>query len=489
VKYEAERFITEYENFSDSDLNNNYISVYTKSSSIWGGSENGGELKEGKRSVTVSAHNNAGSIKTATRDFYVDITAPAIEITKINSTAFAKNLATNDTKPTISGKITDSLEGDKSENKAASGPKSAEIKIEKKNFAGLYGLHSLVTVNISESYWADTNIKITDNTKNTVDKYSIFSFSPTEDLPAGSYKVSVTGKDNAGNLSVPASFNLNVGTLTEAVKVDEKEIEPEKVIKVIEVPAKTPSVSQNVTASTAAGLTDFYWNVVDAGKKFVKTGIIMANTVGKLWQGYSNFVRQSDLKILAFIVNTSNRAGQTIAFTYNNLAQKAPGIVGSGLRTIGGALGTIADSTALASASFAGYLSGTARNLGNFVTDAVSPTAKTIGEFTIKQQIKLISIAEILFDKNPTIIKNVKVAEVGKDYAVITWETNHYTTNNKINYGESLSYGQDLISQDRARFHEFKITGLNPDKKYYFEVMSKNNNYIYDAYHEFTTQR
>jgi len=103
------------------------------------------------------------------------------------------------------------------------------------------------------------------------------------------------------------------------------------------------------------------------------------------------------------------------------------------------------------------------------------------------QKVKLLSIAEILFDKNPTVITGVKVAEVGKDYAVITWETNHYTKNNKVNYGESLSYGQDVLSQERARHHELRISDLKPNTEYFFEVMSQNKNYVYDAFHAFTT--
>jgi hypothetical protein len=32
-----------------------------------------------------------------------------------------------------------------------------------------------------------------------------------------------------------------------------------------------------------------------------------------------------------------------------------------------------------------------------------------------------------------------------------------------------------------------KITGLEPGKTYYYEVMSQNKNYVFDARHEFKT--
>ena len=57
-----------------------------------------------------------------------------------------------------------------------------------------------------------------------------------------------------------------------------------------------------------------------------------------------------------------------------------------------------------------------------------------------------------------------------------------------MNYGEDTSYGQGVLSQDRARKHEFKITDLDSETKYMFEVMSQNSNYVYDSFHEFTTK-
>ena len=56
--YETNKYIIHYENFSDSDSTNNYISVYTKSHSDWGSSENDGKLREGRVSWKVKAIDN-----------------------------------------------------------------------------------------------------------------------------------------------------------------------------------------------------------------------------------------------------------------------------------------------------------------------------------------------------------------------------------------------------------------------------------------------
>lgn len=494
------RYLIHYENFSDSDNTNDYVSVYTKSSSVWNSESNDGKLKEGKRSWTVKAHDSSGSVRSKNRTLFIDRTNPSLGISQINSSAFADNLATLDTTPTIFGKITDSLAGDKTENKIASGPKSVEIKIEKRNFSGLYDLHSLATVNFAETYWTDTSEKITDNNKNTADKYSTFSFTPSEGLPLGTYRITIIGQDNASNSS-SASFSLRVTTLAKIAPPEEKEI-IEKVEKepeaVVEVPAEEALVVQNIITRVALVFEDFYWKVVDSAKALAGAGVKLAGNIANLWQAYSDFTRDTNQKAVAFVGKQLEATGRAIAGSYNALAQKAPGVVGKAMLAVRNTLQTSVDTIAYAFRSTTSAIADATRSALEAVADKTSPAVVTIGNFTYKgknalasfanrQKVKLLAIAEILFDKDPTAITNVKVAEVGKDYVVIIWETNHYTKNNKVNYGESLSYGQDVLSQERARYHEFRVIGLEPNKKYFFEVMSQNKNYVYDAYHEFTT--
>lgn len=496
-----DRYLIHYDNFSDSDNTNNYVSVYTKSSSVWDSSMNDGKLKEGKRSWTVKAHDSAGSVRSKSRTLFVDRTGPSVAITQVNSSPFADNLATLDTTPTIFGKIIDSLAGDKTDNYVASGPKSIEVKIEKKNFSGFYDLHSLATISLTESYWADTGVKITDNNKNTANKYSTFSFTPSENLPLGTYKITLTGKDNAGNSSGDTPFSLKITTLAKIAPPEEKEIiekveeDPETVV---EVPAYEASVVQDIITRVAIALKDFYWKVVDSAKILASAGVKLAGNIAALWQAYGDFAQDTNQKVLAFIDRQMESAGQTIVNLYDSLAQKAPGGVREAMLALKNALQASVDTIAYIFSSINNTIADAIRGVRRTIAYYTAPPIgaiyelayegnKAFANFAYKQQVKLISIAEILFDKNPTVITNVKVAEVGRDYVAISWETNHYTKNNKVNYGESLSYGQDVLSQERARHHEFKITGLEPSKKYFFEVMSQNKNYVYDAYHEFTT--
>ena len=81
-----------------------------------------------------------------------------------------------------------------------------------------------------------------------------------------------------------------------------------------------------------------------------------------------------------------------------------------------------------------------------------------------------------------------KVAKLNKDSVIITWKTNHLATS-KVNYGETLDYGKDIQSSTKVHDHKMEITGLKPTQKYYYEVMSQNKNYVYDAHHEFITPK
>jgi hypothetical protein len=242
--YETNKYTIHYDNFNDSDDTNNYISVCTKSSSKWGSDNNDGKLKEGKRNWKVTAYDNAGNTREESRNLLVDRSSPSVEINQLNSVKISNTnntLKTNNTTPTIYGKITDSLVGDKTDNKISSGPKSLEVKIEKQNTFGLfYDLHSLSTVNLNETYWTTSGNKITDNSQNISDKYSGFKFTPAKKLSLGNYKLTFTGKDNAGNTGGSTSINLNVTTQNQiTTSLDKKIIDKATQIKNIN-PTLTP---------------------------------------------------------------------------------------------------------------------------------------------------------------------------------------------------------------------------------------------------------
>ncbi len=114
--YETNRYVIHYENFSDSDATNNYISVYTKSSSEWStdsaSGQNDGKVREGKVSWKVKARDNAGNETSSSRTLFIDRTNPKVEFTQVNDSPFSStSFSTTDKTPTIYGKITDPLSG------------------------------------------------------------------------------------------------------------------------------------------------------------------------------------------------------------------------------------------------------------------------------------------------------------------------------------------------------------------------------------------
>ncbi|MBU4210619.1 SH3 domain-containing protein [Patescibacteria group bacterium] len=525
--YETSKYLIHYENFSDSDTTNNYISVYTKSSNDWSSDSNSGnndgKLKEGKRYWKVKAVDNAGNEKEESRTLFVDRNGPSVEATQINDTSSADSLATTDKTPTIYGKTTDSLTGDGL--KVASGPKEVEIKFEKRNYLGVYNLHTLATVNISELYWSSDGSKITDNSKQTSNKYSSFSYTPTTDLPLGVYRITLTGKDKASNGGSSSSFTLTIKTYEEIAQIPEveeviEELEKEgiprekieEVIKeqgiVIPEELQEPSVIAEAIGKIFTGIANLWWKTVDSAKFLAgKIGQGLAFVGNQIKNGVSavaGAVGKTTNQFLASRKQKNEERKLFLARGYFNLTQKTSGVIRDGL---------------LALANGAEVVNRTVGNTINKTTDGVKALASNVGEGvkTISQQTSRLATAwqtgresirkpaseeaqnlatrlriatstfiAIVFDNEPTKILFVKIEEVNSTSAMVVWGTNHYATS-VVNYGLNTSYGKKIQSDKRVKEHRMELKDLEPGKLYYFEVMSQNKNYVYDAYYTFNT--
>jgi hypothetical protein len=86
----------------------------------------------------------------------------------------------------------------------------------------------------------------------------------------------------------------------------------------------------------------------------------------------------------------------------------------------------------------------------------------------------------------PTKIYGVRVIESTPTSMTVAWKTNQ-PANSKVNYGETLDFGQDVQSEEKLTDHKLTITGLKPNTTYVYEVMSHGKTYVYDAHHTFTT--
>lgn len=428
-----DKYVIHFDGFSDSDTSNNYISVYTKSSSIWGSDNNDGKVKEGNRGWQVTAYDNAGNTRTESRNLFVDRTGLSTLLTQINNVQLTNNSVTsftsNSQKPQIFGKITDPLEGDKTANTIASGPTSVEVKVEKKNYFGFYDLYSLTTVNLNQTYWVSTGKQITDNTQNLSDKYSTFVYQPTDSLPLGTYKITLTGKDNAGNTGNVVGFNLVINTLGNITTPEEQTI-----------------INQGTT-----GLTP------EQKQKVNQEPIItnpVTSPVSKPFSGLN--------PLFAFLL----RVWDGIVYGSQYLASSVTHLAGN----------------------LASYIKETARYGMLAYQQSLKSPKEFIGRFGDWLSYAITSFGEIVLDSQPTRIYAVNIQNLTKNSVVITWKTNHLA-NSKVNYGLDEVYGKDIQSDTKVHDHTLTITGLTPDTQYFFEVMSQNKNYVYDANHKFTTPK
>jgi hypothetical protein len=508
--YETNKYIAHYENFSDSDTTNDYISVYTKSSADWGSDNNDGKLKEGARRWTVKIKDGAGNETSSSRDLFVDRTGPSIESKQIDGSDVSDDLTTADQTPTISGKLVDSLAGDKVANKVASGPKEVEIKFEKKNSLGIYSLYALTTFSTSPDYWSDTGSEITNSSQNTYSKYSNFSYTPTDVLPLGVYRITLTGRDEAGNSSA-SSFNLTVTDYEEISqtpeikeKVEElKEISKNKTKEIVKehvfaVP-ETSAIFSTITGGAgkiAEIAVNGWWNMVEADKKAV-------NMVVGFASGVTNEEQRISRVVFTFVGTKINQSlvlrGQkieeqylTIARTYLDITQKAPGVLENGMlsltqgaNNINMKIGGIGNSLTSLAGSTASNLNTAWQTNKELIKPPAIPGAAA---FVSRLNIATNTFISIVFNKEPTRIANVQVKEISSTEATITWETNDYATS-KVNYGFSTSYGEEVFSNELVKEHKLVLKNLKPEELYYFEVMSHGKNYVYDAYRTFTTPK
>lgn len=85
-------------------------------------------------------------------------------------------------------------------------------------------------------------------------------------------------------------------------------------------------------------------------------------------------------------------------------------------------------------------------------------------------------------------ITNVAIKSLVPDSTTVSWTTNR-VSKGKINYGQTISYGQEALEQSFVLNHTIELKGLQPATKYYFEVLETDvgGEQTFDAYYGFTT--
>lgn len=537
---ETNKYTLRYENFADNDDTNNYLSLTTKSSSEWGSSENNGELREGVTSWKVKAVDASGNQIEVGHRVFVDRISPQTSVVQVNDKASSnQSIATTQKRPELFGKLIDPLAGPNQPTqtsngpKVASGPKQVEVKIEKKNGL-LYSPVGMYTLNLAESYWTCVDGQITDNTLQTCDKFTVFNFTPQQDLELGTYLITLTGKDLVGNSST-ASFSLQIMSASQIADVPEVEqteeianvpTSPTATVRPIadssEITKVTPVIQPNAAEETAQKAQGF-------GKQ-------LASAIGSGAQTFSNLLATAFIKAgegLAFFVDSTSQmvvyaASQlgrqvtlvadgtrllingvgggmnfVLNFTGNGLvalSQATSGSAQNGLAAFGRGLNATGQNIALFMNSTATQLATSAHNTSTGITTSVQNTTlsirQSIASATIWSGQQLNGISNQFggalmgfgsrFVTDQTQIYDVKVELLSSTSAKISWKTNH-PANGKVNYGLDETYPLDIQSDEYVTDHEFTLTNLQPNTEYHFEVMSQNKTYVYDANRRFTT--
>lgn len=316
------QYVIHYQNFSDSDPNNNYISVYTNSSNQWNSDQNDGALREGQISWQVRAQDNAGNVAISAQTLFVDNTKPSITINQINAAPFTfvsnttQSFVTSDRTPTIFGKVTDLLGGTPTTNQVASGPDSFVMTIAKQNFGGIYTTYATATVNVTESFWANNNMQISDNSQNTANKYSPFSFTPETNLPFGRYQITVTPQDNTGNNGTPFIFNLTVGSFAQISTQPEKKIVQETINKELPKLSKIQQEQLNKELEITKPIISPTAPLQNIEKEITQETTNMFNTIGDFFAQTTKVVRNGIANINFALGQTTQDVSETVGYAF-----------------------------------------------------------------------------------------------------------------------------------------------------------------------------
>ena len=444
--WETSKYTVSWEGFKDASADN-YISLFTRSSDEWADNQNNGELKEGRRSFSVTAKKD-GISQENSAVFFADFTRPGNFFNQINSLILDKDysledkaFATSETKPTVYFKVIDPLSGGDPDihrdDGVASGPQKAKLSLEKKQpILNTWQMIEQKSLSFPETYWTDSQMLIEDNAENKADKQAMFKWSPYEKLTNGVYRLCLDSKDKAGNKTSQNYLYLKVSSWKSLASQEQKQVfeekaadkqtkepvEPEPITK--EIPQK--EAEELMSVSPASQKPSFLSNAFSSASN---TALGLSYWIKNVFSSTGDFIARQDapeFKLPAF------KLGKFTAFNFEKPASIAFGL-----------------------------------------SEWLAFVPVSFGEFVL--------------DDKPTEIFDVRIEDAGVDYVVISWKTNRHTYNNKVNLGEDGSYGISTTSPNYRKEHKVKIENLKPNTRYRFEVMSQAKNYVFDADYEFWT--
>ncbi len=493
------KYTVHYDGFDDADTNNNYISLYTVSSADWShdamSGENDGKLRAGLVTWSVSVQDSANNLTVAARNLFVDLSPPQVRFTQINNEPIASvSYETTDQTPTIYGEIVDTLAGtdisrnqDASGPRVASGPKQMNLKIERK-YLGIYKTH---TLNIDRTFYACSGLEITDNKSQLCDKKLPFKFLPEEPLAFGTYKISLSGQDRANNAASDTSLILVVAPPTQQ-SAPKKQTEELKQVPKQQEPIPKEDLKDRVEITKP--ITPPVPNIFD---KLLESSRTLAKNTATLTSFVMNRLVTSGNLMLAAIHNSVISFEYAIGEAYSHLAQGLPSTIRGVLLTMSrevNAVITIAripdriygNFKFMLTGQFMGYSTLAAQKTRQIAANATFFVGQTAQHASADLGFSIVKLGYLLVDE-PTTISNVQEEILSHSSVKITWKTNHPATG-KVNYGFAPGdYDFEVQTSKRTTDHEFIITDLTPNTEYHFEVISQNQNFVYDANRTFRT--
>lgn len=463
-------------------------------------------LSQGMHTWTVIVTDNAGNTNSSTSTIYIDYTSPTFSSNTgfNNSGTYQDSLLTDNVKPIFNGTFNDNLAVDK-----------LTFTIYKRNF--FLGIETSRTLFATEVY----TLPVETNTTTYPFVYTI-----SDNLDYGKYTIDVVGFDKAGNQSAQISQNLQILPYDQMLKLlkDQKDI--------VRDANQVSLVSLEKSALTrrkkeAAELNRFI-NEIKRGVEVLadklSPGIreLAQKLTVPLVASLNQYLDQSQNETRMAINNQFSDSSKVLAGIGRDLSkqlEKSQNFVaslGQGLdqsneqsrvavndhfkdssKALTEATRDIDTKLEQSQQNFAQKLSSKREKtqsdlttgFENVIEGTVESIKKPIGDtlaMADRFKVASLSFVNILSNTEPTTIANVTIEEIGADYTIVSWETNDYATS-KVNYGTTLSYGEEVIDNKPTKFHQVKLTNLEPGKRYFFEVMSQGKNYAYDAYYSFET--
>ncbi len=271
------------------------------------------------------------------------------------------------------------------------------------------------------------------------------------------------------------------------------------------------TTNQTATRGTEMYMKNLETSVRTSAGNAFNLGFNISNIFNKANRGLSNFVGRSQSSVvglgqfisrtITLIANNVGRSITTIARVIDNSSKMHAAIA---TRVNSDMVATTGNAASTIGGSVGNQIGMVSNSVTKTVTTSLGATNKQLGKLTntINARFALISgatnkaltrvqtfiamVGQYWFNSEPTKILVVDVTKTSPTTAVITWQTNQLASS-AVNYGFDTSYGQRAQSDELVKDHKIELTGLEPNKTYFFEVMSQGKTYVYDSYYTFQT--